>query len=100
MYKHFRFLVPPTGGDQHRVVFRDYSNSDPPIALPNPTYLRLHAAIAGILHMCGAAGVMEQFEEKYGDGSSGSGLLAKSEYQFENLIHFLEVRSAMISARG
>ena len=92
--------MPPTGCDQHRVVFRDYSNSDHPIALPSPTYLRLHVAIAGILHMYEATGVMDQFEEKYGDGSSGSGLLAKSEYQFQNFIHSLELRSAIISARG
>ncbi|PBK61503.1 hypothetical protein ARMSODRAFT_1025633 [Armillaria solidipes] len=98
-YKYFRFLVPPTGGDQHRVVFKDYSNSDPPIPPPNPTYLRLHAAVAVILHVSGTAAVLDQFEEKYGEGSGCSGLLAKSEYKFENLIRFLDLGSTMISAR-
>ncbi|KAK0244967.1 hypothetical protein EDD85DRAFT_1016214 [Armillaria nabsnona] len=96
---HFRLLVPPTGGSQHRVVFKDYSNSDPSIPLPNPTYLRLHAAVAGILHMSGAAAVMDQFKEKYGEGSGGSGLLGKSGHKFKNLIRFLDLGSTMISAR-
>ncbi|PBL00066.1 hypothetical protein ARMGADRAFT_1074881 [Armillaria gallica] len=64
----FRHVFPvlPVGGREHRVVFKDYSNSDPPIPLPNTAYLRLHAAIAGILSMSGAGEVMDEFEDKHG----------------------------------
>ncbi|KAK0432678.1 hypothetical protein EV421DRAFT_1910785 [Armillaria borealis] len=81
------FTFPPVGGREHRVIFKDYSNSDPPIPLPNPAYLRLHAAIAGILDMGGAAEVMDEFEDKHGE--TGSNLLAQSDYKFEDVLSWI-----------
>ncbi|KAK0215096.1 hypothetical protein IW262DRAFT_263539 [Armillaria fumosa] len=87
------FPFPPTGGHEHRVVFKDYSDSDPPIPLPNPAYLRLHAAIAGILNMSGAGEVMDEFEYKH--GKIGSNLLAKSDYNFETFLSWIDLNSKL-----
>lgn len=67
----------------NRATFRDYSNEvssgsthkknpTKPIALPNPTYLTLHAAIAEILHASGAGSffdaILDRFTGKDGEG--------------------------------
>ncbi len=83
------------GGREHRVVFKDYSDSDPPIPLPNPAYLRLHATIAGILNMSGAGEVMDEFEDKHGE--TGSNLLAQSDYNFETFLSWIDLNSRMVS---
>lgn len=47
------------------------------ISLPNPHFIALHAGISGILHMSGAAEVLEQIISKY-DKEGGAGGLRKS----------------------
>ncbi|PBL00068.1 hypothetical protein ARMGADRAFT_1074882 [Armillaria gallica] len=81
------FTFPLVGGREYGVIFKAYSNSDPPIPLPNPAYLRLHAAIAGILDMSGAAEVVDEFEDKHGE--TGSNLLAQSDYKFEVVLSWI-----------
>ncbi|KAK0442443.1 hypothetical protein EV421DRAFT_1904213 [Armillaria borealis] len=90
----FVFMPPPVGGRDHRVIFKDYSNSDPPIPLPNPVYIRLHAAIAGILHMSGAAEVMNEFQNKHGE--TDSHLLAQSDYNFETILSWIDLDLRMV----
>ncbi len=41
------------------------------IALPNPKYFRIHNAIAGVLHMSGAGGFLDEIIKEY-DRSGGS----------------------------
>ncbi|KAK0188349.1 hypothetical protein F5146DRAFT_1054828 [Armillaria mellea] len=81
------FTFPPVGGREHRVILKDYSSLDPPIPLPSLAYLRLHAAIAGILDMSGAAEVMNEFEDKHGE--TDSNLLAQSDYKFEDVLSWI-----------
>lgn len=71
--------------DGHLVTFRDRSNDFPaqpeagshstrkrsrPLSVPNPDYIAIHAAIAGILNMSGAGKFFDELLDKYQDGGS------------------------------
>ena len=45
----------------HRVTFTTTTTD---LELPNPVYLRLHAAVCRIAHMSGAAGYMDLFDRE------------------------------------
>jgi hypothetical protein len=49
----------PMKGQQ--VTFVDHRDQQDTTLLPNPKLLRLHAAVAGIMHMCGAAEYIETY---------------------------------------
>jgi hypothetical protein len=62
--------------ENNRITFEDHSNDflsdstrkrNPPVDLPNPHYIAIHAAIAGILHMSGAGRFFDELLEKYKD---------------------------------
>ncbi|KDR73280.1 hypothetical protein GALMADRAFT_142402 [Galerina marginata CBS 339.88] len=63
--------------DNNRITFEDHSNdfSDStrklkrkaPVDLPNPHYIQIHAAIAGILNMSGAGRFFDELLDKYKD---------------------------------
>ena len=42
------------------------------VPLPNPCYLRIHAAVAGILHMSGAGKFFDELLDKFGDQGGSS----------------------------
>lgn len=58
----------------HRITFADHSDdfpdrndkkrTAPPVNLPDPCYIAIHAAVAGVLHMSGAG---KFFDELLGD---------------------------------
>ena len=37
-----------------------FTSTDPSLPLPNPEYLKLHAAVCRVAHMSGAAGYLDQ----------------------------------------
>ncbi|KAK0452759.1 uncharacterized protein EV420DRAFT_1558299 [Desarmillaria tabescens] len=86
----FVFPMPPT---TDRVVFKDHSNSDPPIPIPSPRLLRLHAVVANILHASGAGQVINRFEWQHGE--HGSGLLVTSGYDFETVLMSIRTRQIL-----
>ncbi|KAF5378191.1 hypothetical protein D9615_007500 [Tricholomella constricta] len=53
------------------------------ISLPNPRYLRIHAAIAGILHMSGAGIFFDELLKRFGDGKGGSAVRSWEEFDRE-----------------
>ncbi len=55
-------------------------------------YIRLHAAIAGILDMSGAGHVIDEFEYKHGE--TGSQLLAQSEYDFQTVLSWPDFQNS------
>jgi hypothetical protein len=40
-----------------------FTSTDPSLPLPNPEYLKLHAAVCRVAHMSGAADYLDQLEE-------------------------------------
>jgi hypothetical protein len=48
--------------DFNRVVI--FTSTSPDLELPNPKYLRLHAAVCRVAHMSGAAGYLDLFDRK------------------------------------
>lgn len=58
VYKHEKFILAPKDGNL--VTFIDHRNPGDTQDLPNPKFLALHAAIAGITHVSGAAEVIDQ----------------------------------------
>jgi len=62
--------------ENNRISFEDHSNDflsdstckrNPPVDLPDPRHIAIHAAIAGILHMSGAGRFFDELLEKYKD---------------------------------
>jgi hypothetical protein len=62
--------------ENNRITFEDHSNDflsdstrkrNPPVDLPNPHYIAIHAAIAGILHMSGAGRFLDELLDRYKD---------------------------------
>jgi hypothetical protein len=41
----------------------EFRTEEPSVKPPNPDYLKVHAAFAKVLHLCGAAEYMEKVEE-------------------------------------
>ncbi|KAK0224420.1 hypothetical protein EDD85DRAFT_241556 [Armillaria nabsnona] len=89
------FTFPPVGGREHRVMFKDYSNSDPPrIPLPNPAYLRLHAepvspCLSSNSSMTSAAPLMSRIP-------AIANLLAQSDYKFEDVLSWIGFENSII----
>jgi hypothetical protein len=56
-----------------------FTSTDPSLPLPNPEYLKLHAAVCRVAHMCGAADYLNQQDRDFDrtavlacDGSSAN----------------------------
>jgi hypothetical protein len=56
-----------------------FTSTDPSLPLPNPEYLKLHAAVCRVAHMCGAADYLDQQDRDFDrtpvlarDGSSAN----------------------------
>lgn len=88
------------------VTFRDKSNDFSPsntslkrnrdIPLPNPQYLAIHAAIAGILHMSAAGKFFDEILDKYRD-DEGKVPPVRSWTELENLMEEGVLRDAVES---
>jgi hypothetical protein len=53
--------------------FKDHSGefeTGMEVTLPDPLYIRIHAAIAGVLHMSGAGKFLDELFEKFNEGGS------------------------------
>jgi hypothetical protein len=64
-----------------------FTSTDPNLPLPNPEYLKLHAAVCRVAHMCGAAGYLDQEDRDFDrtavlarDGSSANLLASRLKY--------------------
>jgi hypothetical protein len=62
--------------ENNRITFEDHSNDflsgstlkrKPPVDLPNPHYIAIHAAMAGILSMSGAGRFFDELLDQYKD---------------------------------
>ena len=56
-----------------------FTSTDPNLPLPNPEYLKLHAAVCRVAHMCGAGDYLDQQDRDFDrtavlarDGSSAN----------------------------
>ena len=68
----------------HNITF---TSTDPNLPLPNPEYLKLHAAVCRVAHMSGAAGYLDQEDRDVDrirvlarDGSSANLLASRLTY--------------------
>jgi hypothetical protein len=64
-----------------------FTSTDPTLPLPNPEYLKLHAAVCRVAHMCGAADYLDQQDRDFDrttvlarDGSSANLLASRLKY--------------------
>jgi len=64
-----------------------FTSTDPSLPLPNREYLKLHAAVCRVAHMCGAAGYLDQEDRDVDrvavlarDGSSANLLASRLKY--------------------
>jgi hypothetical protein len=64
-----------------------FTSTDPSLPLPNPEYLKLHAAVCRVAHMSGAAGYLDQEDRDFDrigvlarDGSSANLLASRLKY--------------------
>ena len=64
-----------------------FTSTDPSLPLPNPEYLKLHAAVCRVAHMSGAAGYLDQEDRDLDrirvlarDGSSANLLSSRLTY--------------------
>ena len=64
-----------------------FTSTDPSLPLPNPEYLKLHAAVCRVAHLSGAAGYLDQEDrdvDRIGvlarDGSSANLLASRLKY--------------------
>ena len=64
-----------------------FTSTDPSLPVPNPEYLKLHAAVCRVAHMCGAAGYLDQEDRDFDrtgvlarDGSSANYLASRLKY--------------------
>ena len=48
-----------------------FTSTDPSLPVPTPEYLKLHAAVCRVAHMCGAAGYLNQ-EDRDIDRTGGA----------------------------
>jgi hypothetical protein len=63
---HWFDHVPNLGkGNFTEVQFQDHSQTG--ISLPNPTFIALHAAVAHVLHLSGAAEVIDKVYNAFSD---------------------------------
>jgi hypothetical protein len=63
------------------------------IPLPEPHYIRIHAAIAGILHMSGSGRFFDELLDKYGDQDGSSAV--RSWEEFDRIVQTAEVRKGI-----
>ena len=88
--------------DSKVIKFRDRSKEFQPdkgrepghaVNLPNPHYLRIHAAVAGILHMSGAGKFFDELLGKFGeqDGSSA----VRSWEEFDRVVETVKLRQEL-----
>jgi hypothetical protein len=62
------------------------------ISLPNPKFLSIHAAIAGVLHTSGAGDFLDELFEKYGQDD----LVGPVTWEdFEDSIKLAEIRQTL-----
>jgi len=64
-----------------------FTSTDPSLSLPNPEYLKLHAAVCRVAHMCGAADYLDQEDRDFDrrkvlsrDGTSANLLASRLKY--------------------
>ena len=60
------------------------------VPLPEPHYIRLHATIAGVLHMSGAGKFLDELLEKYDDGDGSSAV--QSWEDFDRVVQLAGIR--------
>lgn len=65
---HWFRRVPAGLGNFTEVQFQDHSQTG--IQLPNPTFIALHAAVAHVLHLSGAAEVIDKVYNAFSDEGS------------------------------
>jgi hypothetical protein len=63
------------------------------ISLPDPHYIKIHAAVAGILHMSGAGKFFDELLKKFGDQEGSSTVRCWEE--FDNLIEKTNLRMSL-----
>jgi hypothetical protein len=73
-------LLPPNP----RITF---TSTDPNLPLPNPEFLKLHAAVCRVAHMCGAGDYLDREDREFErtvvlarDGSSANVLSSRLKY--------------------
>lgn len=105
IFKNAGILRLPPG---NIVTFRDQSNDFSPsgtslkrnrdISLPNPRYLAIHAAIAGILHMSAAGKFFDELLDIYKD-DEGKAPSVRSWTELEKLMEEGVLRDSVESLR-
>lgn len=63
------------------------------VPLPDPHYIRIHAAVAGILHMSAAGKFFDELLAKFGDQDGSSAV--RSWEQFGNVVDTLMLRKSL-----
>jgi hypothetical protein len=89
------------GFDGKEIEFKDHSGEFPHengyvydhVALPNPLYLKIHAAVCGVLHMSGTGKFLEEVLQKFirEDGSSAVHSLDGSVLPWDDLERSLQI---------
>ena len=71
-----------------------FTSTDHSLPLPNPEYLKLHAAVCRVAHMCGAGDYLDQQDRDFdrtlvlaGDGSSANLLSSRLQSVSLNIEH-------------
>jgi hypothetical protein len=62
---HWLHRIPLGKENFKEVQFQDHSQTG--ILLPNPTFIALHSAVAHVLHLSGAAEVMDKVYDAFSD---------------------------------
>lgn len=91
--------------DNNLIRFEDHSDEFPPkstcqrtcsVALPNPRWIALHSALAGVLHLSGARKFFEALLNKYLD-EEGNAPAVQSWLEFEGLMEKESLRESIVS---
>lgn len=61
------------------------------VSLPDPRYIKIHAAIAGILHMSGANRFFDELLNKFGDDA----LAVRSWEEFDKVVETAKLRQEL-----
>jgi hypothetical protein len=82
------------------IKFQNHAAAWKTLPLPNPIFIALHAGTARVLHVSGAAEVLEQIIDRYNKEGSSSGLRENGKStadKISSMISALHIMDASIS---
>jgi hypothetical protein len=93
---HSRDFAEPSSPDRKRL--RSRAGASRGVALPNPMFIRIQRAIAGVLHMSGAGESIDQALDRAGKSGTGV-ILTGADFAHFGLGENLEVIMGQVAVR-